>query len=819
MATFTGTSGNDTLVGSSLGDLLDGLGGNDSLSGGDGDDTILGGTGNDTLDGGSGDDSMVGGTGNDRYLVDSGSDEVVEAPGAGTDTVITDASYTLPDNIENMTYTGPDGGGIFGNAQDNIITGNALDNTLGGGGGIDTVSYAYETNAVSVNLDAGEAVGSGTDALFDFENIEGGSAADMLIGNGVANILNGRGGADTMQGGFGNDTYHVGSAGDRVIETTNGPALPTLTGLEAALKPEFLPNALEGFIDTVIAAISFSLANVANVENLLLAAASAAAAGTGNELDNVLTGNALDNTLIGLDGNDSIDGGNGDDVLDGGAGDDVLEGGAGNDSAIGGDGNDLFSAVDASGNDTLVGGAGNDRFFDSAGINVLEGGDGTDYFQVHSADDATATTASGGQGRDEYEFLDPNGNYRVTDFGSGAGGDVLEVSFLVALSGAYWGGNPFQASAGYLRWVQSGADTLLQWDRDSVTSGIYDWTTVITLQNLSAYSLSADNIAGSGFLPYNQPPVVNAALADQGTQVGQAFVLTVPANTFSDADDAVLTYTATLAGGTALPAWLAFNTSTRTFSGTPAGGDAGTINVTVTAADSQGASASNTFALTVAGSNVISGTDGADVLAGTAGPDVIVGGAGNDTLTGGAGNDTVNGGTDVDTAVYSGPYAGYLVTGTAPNFTVSAPEGSDTLSSIERLQFSNRKLAFDLGPNSAGGNTVRVIGAAFDGPSIALHPDWVGIGLQFFDGGMSMLQVCGLVAQIMAMSDTQFISTVYLNVFGTPVPDANAYASLFLQGSGGLFTQGQLLEIAANLAINEANIGLVGLQLSGVDFA
>jgi hypothetical protein len=91
----------------------------------------------------------------------------------------------------------------------------------------------------------------------------------------------------------------------------------------AGLDPVPLANALEGFIDTVIAAISFSLGNTANVENLLLAAASAAASGTGNELDNVLTGNGLNNVLQGLAGNDTLSGGDGNDTLDGGAGLDV----------------------------------------------------------------------------------------------------------------------------------------------------------------------------------------------------------------------------------------------------------------------------------------------------------------------------------------------------------------------------------------------------------------------------------------------------------------------------------------------------------------
>ena len=43
--------------------------------------------------------------------------------------------------------------------------------------------------------------------------------------------------------------------------------------------------------------------------------------------------------------------------------------------------------------------------------------------------------------------------------------------------------------------------------------------------------------------------------------------------TFSDADGDTLTYTATKADGTALPSWLTYSASTRTFSGTPQAAD------------------------------------------------------------------------------------------------------------------------------------------------------------------------------------------------------------------------------------------------------
>ena len=96
----------------------------------------------------------------------------------------------------------------------------------------------------------------------------------------------------------------------------------------------------------------------------------------------------------------------------------------------------------------------------------------------------------------------------------------------------------------------------------------------------------------------NDAPVVANALTGKSAAFNTAFALTVPANTFSDVDSPTLTYSASLAGGAALPAWLSFNPATRAFSGTPAAGDAGTLNVSVTASDGA-LSASSGFALAV----------------------------------------------------------------------------------------------------------------------------------------------------------------------------------------------------------------------------
>ncbi|MEI7245979.1 putative Ig domain-containing protein [Pectobacterium carotovorum] len=101
----------------------------------------------------------------------------------------------------------------------------------------------------------------------------------------------------------------------------------------------------------------------------------------------------------------------------------------------------------------------------------------------------------------------------------------------------------------------------------------------------------------------NASPVVSGTIAAQSIAQGGSLNVTVPAGTFTDPDGDTLTLSATLADGTALPAWLSFNPTTGTFSGTPANGDVGSLTIKVTATDGSNASVSTTFGLTVTNVN------------------------------------------------------------------------------------------------------------------------------------------------------------------------------------------------------------------------
>ena len=312
-----GLAGNDTLSGGAGNDTLDGGDGNDSISGGGGNDSLIGGAGNDTIDGGDGDDIIFGGAGRDRLSGGNGDDTFIASD--GTDTII-------------------------------------------GGAGIDSISYVNAGAGVSVNLGVADPSMPNTNnsAISGVENADGSNFNDILVTGAVGGMLRGlqgndllRGnsgrdtleggiGADSMNGGLGADTYYVDDSGDEVNETSN--TATGTSGFRLALD-------LGSTIDKVIASINYTLTTF--IENLQLASGAGSLAGTGNDLNNVLTGNDSNNMLAGLGGNDLLDGGAGSDTLDGGTGIDTLIGGASNDTFMVDSSTDTITELADQGTDTV----------------------------------------------------------------------------------------------------------------------------------------------------------------------------------------------------------------------------------------------------------------------------------------------------------------------------------------------------------------------------------------------------------------------------------------------------------------------------------
>ncbi|MBY2986868.1 M10 family metallopeptidase, partial [Rhizobium leguminosarum] len=502
--------------------------------------TITGGVGNDTLNGGAGADSLIGGAGNDTYIIDNAGDSVAENAAAGTDTVKTVlANYTVGNNVENLTYTGSASFTGTGNALANTITGGAGNDLLDGGTGIDTLIGGAGNDIYVVDSASDivtELASAGTDeirtslaaysiaALINVENLSyTGSANFTGTGNALANritggagndTLNGGAGADSLIGGAGDDTYIIDNAGDSVAE-----------------------NAAAG-TDTVRTTLA-SYTLDANVENLTyIGIGTAAFAGTGNDLDNVITGAAAADTLSGGDGNDTLNGGAGADSLIGGAGDDTyIVDNAGDSVAENADeGTDTVKTVLASytlgvnvenltyigtaafagtGNslaNTITGGVGNDTLNGAAGADTMIGGAGDDTYIVDNAGDSVAENAAAGTDTvktvlanytigNNVEKLSYTGSADFTGTGNalantitgGAGNDLLDggAGNDTLIGGA---GNDIYVvdSAGDVITELASAGT----DEIRMSLAAYSIATLVNVENLS-YTGSA-NFTGTG---------------------------------------------------------------------------------------------------------------------------------------------------------------------------------------------------------------------------------------------------------------------------------------------------------------------------------
>ena len=445
--TIEAGAGNDIVHAGDGQDLVRGGDGNDTLNGEAGDDLLFGELGNDTLNGGLGADTMEGGSGDDVYVVDDLGDRVIEAAGAGLDTTQSGITWTLTDNVENLTLTGAADIDGTGNELNNLITGNKGANVLDGLAGNDTIN----ANDGDDTLIGGE----GDDTL------NGELGNDRLQGDSGKDLLNGGAGVDTMLGGSGDDVYVVDNTGDLVIEVAD-----------------------EG-LDTVQSGVDFTLTD--HVENLTLTGVGTTR-GTGNELDNLVTGNNAANTLFGLDGNDTLVGNAGNDLLDGGSGADLMQGGAHDDTYVvdnagdrveelagagtdtvhssidytltsnvenlvltgledlSGNGNALNNIITGnSGNNTADGGDGNDTINAGAGMDRISGGNGNDLLNGETGDDQLygdagndvlnggtgADTMLGGLGDDTF-VVDDNGDVVIE--AAGEGKDLVQSSITYTLT-------------------------------------------------------------------------------------------------------------------------------------------------------------------------------------------------------------------------------------------------------------------------------------------------------------------------------------------------------------------------------------------------
>ena len=284
----------------------------------------------------------------------------------------------------------------------------------------------------------------------------------------------------------------------------------------------------------------------------------------------------------------------------------------------------------------------------------------------------------------------------------------------------------------------------------------------------------------------------------------------------------MLSYSATLADGSALPSWLSFNASTRTFSGTPSA--LGTISVRVNATDTGSLTVSDIFDLTVNVQDLtLTGTSGADTLNGGAGNDTLNGLAGNDTLNGKAGNDYLNGGTGNDTMLGGAGNDTYIVDSATDIVTENANEGRDTVQSSTTYTLATNVENLTLTGTSAINGTGNTLDNVLIGNS-AVNTLTGGVGNDRIDGkGGADKMLGGAGNDTYIVDNTSDTVTENLNEGTDTVESSKTHTlkanveNLILTGTSAINGTGNTLSnvILGNNGANKLNGGDGSDTLSG----
>jgi hypothetical protein len=207
----------------------------------------------------------------------------------------------------------------------------------------------------------------------------------------------------------------------------------------------------------------------------------------------------------------------------------------------------------------------------------------------------------------------------------------------------------------------------------------------------------------------------------------------------------------------------------------------------------------NLLALTLTGGDTIIGSGANDTLVGYGAGDTFAGGAGNNTITGtGAGN----------TAVEDTGHLLASVTSTLTSISVTRPDGIDTLTGIQTVQFADGRLAFSTTDDAAKVERLyqAALGRAPDQQGLSYWTNALDNGASLTSLAQSFLGSAEFLSRYpaAASSNSAFVTQLYENVLGRQ-PDAGGDSYWVGQLSSGADSQAQVLTDFSESTENQSN--------------
>lgn len=199
-------------------------------------------------------------------------------------------------------------------------------------------------------------------------------------------------------------------------------------------------------------------------------------------------------------------------------------------------------------------------------------------------------------------------------------------------------------------------------------------------------------------------------------------------------------------------------------------------------------------------------------LVGTSGNDTITGNATSNRITSGGGSDSIDGGGGTDTVVLSGNWSTWTLATSGSQVTVRKANNAatETLTNVERVQFSDMTVNLQAGANAKTLTTAQLKSieelyiAYFnripDADGLSYWADQLKDGQSITQVGESFygaaVQYASLTGYSADMSNADFVRVVYKNVLGRsgsnapPDADVNYWAE---EIAGGRATRGSLI--------------------------